>query len=74
MVEVVDAGPGIPAEHAERIFDRFCRVNSGQEPRAVSTGPGLAITAAIAEAHNGRVELTPNSLGGSTFRLLIPLS
>jgi two-component system, OmpR family, sensor kinase len=74
VVQVVDAGPGIPAEHAERIFDRFYRVDSGQEPSGGGTGLGLAITAAIAEAHNGRVELTQNSLGGSTFRLLIPLS
>lgn len=72
VVEVADAGPGISPEHAARIFDRFYRVHNG--PGGGGTGLGLAITAAIAEAHNGRVELKPNSQGGSTFRLLIPLS
>lgn len=73
VVEIVDVGPGISPEHAQRIFDRFYRVDNGPEPRGGGTGLGLAITAAIAEAHNGRVELSSNAQGGSTFRLLIPL-
>jgi two-component system OmpR family sensor kinase len=74
MVEVADSGPGISHEHAHRIFDRFYRVDDGRERYGGGTGLGLAITAAIAEAHNGRVELTENANGGSTFRLLIPLT
>jgi two-component system, OmpR family, sensor kinase len=74
VVEIADTGPGITPEHAHRIFDRFYRVDDGRERSGGSTGLGLAITAAIAEAHNGRVELTANSAGGSTFRLLIPLT
>ena len=74
VVEVADAGPGITPEHAQRIFDRFYRVNDGRPRSNGSTGLGLAITAAIAEAHNGRIELTPNSAGGSTFRFLTPLT
>ncbi|MGW0893557.1 sensor histidine kinase [Saccharopolyspora sp. NPDC002578] len=74
VVSLSDGGPGIPPEHARRIFDRFYRVDDGRERSEGGTGLGLAITAAIAEAHNGRVELTANPAGGSTFRLLIPLS
>jgi two-component system OmpR family sensor kinase len=72
-VEITDSGPGITPAHAQRIFDRFYRVDDGRERSGGSTGLGLAITAAIAEAHRGRVELTSHSSGGSTFRLLIPL-
>jgi heavy metal sensor kinase len=57
---VVDTGRGIPAEHRERVFDRFYRVETG---RAVATaaggaGLGLSISRAIVEAHGGTIELT----------------
>lgn len=74
MASVGDAGPGIAPEHAPRIFDRFYRVDDGRNRAAGGAGLGLAITTAIAEAHNGRVELHANADGGSTFRLLIPLT
>ncbi|MGI8307850.1 sensor histidine kinase [Saccharopolyspora hattusasensis] len=74
IVSVADTGPGIPREHAPRIFDRFYRVDDGRHREAGGTGLGLAITTAIAEAHNGRVELHANAEGGSTFRLLLPLT
>ncbi|MEB3366817.1 sensor histidine kinase [Saccharopolyspora mangrovi] len=72
-VSVTDSGPGIPAEHAARIFDRFYRVDDGRTRAAGGTGLGLAITAALAQAHNGRLELHANPTGGSTFRLLLPV-
>jgi two-component system OmpR family sensor kinase len=74
VVEIADTGPGIEAEHARQIFDRFYRVDDGRQRSEGGTGLGLAITAAIAEAHNGRVELVSNEAGGSTFRVLVPLS
>lgn len=74
VVEIADAGPGIDPEHARQIFDRFYRVDDGRQRSEGGTGLGLAITAAIAEAHNGRVELLGNESGGSTFRVLVPLS
>ncbi|MFR9731334.1 sensor histidine kinase [Saccharopolyspora sp. MS10] len=73
VVSVRDSGPGIAPEHARRIFDRFYRVDDGRERSEGGSGLGLAITAAIAEAHHGRVELSTGP-AGSTFRLLVPLS
>ncbi|WP_461144464.1 sensor histidine kinase [Salinifilum aidingensis] len=70
VLEVADSGPGIPPEEAGRVFDRFYRVDPG---RPGSTGLGLAITAALVEAHSGRVELHGGEHGGSVFRLLLPL-
>ena len=68
---VMDNGPGIePAEHA-RIFQRFSRGASAQQ-RPEGTGLGLAIVAAIARAHQGRVELESSPGAGATFRLVLP--
>ena len=65
---VSDDGPGIPAEHAERIFDRFYRVEG---PQASGSGLGLAIARELAERMGGTVELvcTP---GRTTFTLTLP--
>lgn len=73
-VSITDAGPGIPAVHAARIFDRFYRVDDSRERSSGGTGLGLAITAAIVGAHHGRIELASTPTGGSAFRVLIPLS
>ena len=51
---VEDAGPGIPAEHAPQVFDRFYRVE-GQ--RASGSGLGLAIASDLAKAMGGSLEL-----------------
>jgi signal transduction histidine kinase len=72
QVWVRDTGPGVPAADAERIFERFARVEAG---RGVDgSGLGLAIVRAIAEAHGGavRVETTPGR--GATFVIELPLS
>ena len=71
---VADTGPGIPPEHATRIFDRFYRVDDGRTRASGGTGLGLAIAAALAQAHGGRLELHENPGGGSVFRLLLPVS
>ena len=66
-VRVVDHGLGVPGEEAEQIFAPFQR-GAG----SASSGVGLAICRAIAEAHGGsiRVETTPG--GGATFVLELP--
>jgi signal transduction histidine kinase len=65
---VSDDGPGIPAEHAERVFDRFYRIEG---PHASGSGLGLAIARELAERMDGTVELvcTP---GRTTFTLSLP--
>jgi two-component system OmpR family sensor kinase len=57
---VQDDGPGIAKDDLPRVFDRFF---SGR--REGGTGLGLAIVRAIAEAHDGAVEV--RSEGGRTF-------
>jgi heavy metal sensor kinase len=67
---VRDQGPGVPREHQSQLFDRFFR---GPSPRrnGDSTGLGLAIAKAAAEAHGGRLEFRGND-PGAVFQLTLP--
>jgi len=69
--DVADTGPGIPPEHASRIFDRFYRVPQKDGP--TGAGLGLAISKEIVEAHGGRMWFTSDA-SGSTFSFTIPLA
>ncbi|HET7293335.1 MAG TPA: heavy metal sensor histidine kinase [Vicinamibacteria bacterium] len=71
-LEVRDEGPGIPAEHRERIFERFYRIDKSRSREMGGAGLGLSLVKWAAEAHGGRVELETAEGGGSTFRLVIP--
>lgn len=53
-IVITDAGPGIPHEDLERVFDKFYRV-SGSEAQAQGTGLGLSICRGLIEAMNGTV-------------------
>ena len=72
-VEVVvgDTGIGIPAEHHERIFERFHRVDGARSRERGGAGLGLAISQWIAEAHGGTLGVD-SSDAGSTFTLTLP--
>lgn len=74
MLEVHDEGPGIPADQAPQVFDRFHSANPLGSGNRGGSGLGLAITAAILEAHNGRIELRTAPRCGTTFRVLLPLA
>jgi two-component system OmpR family sensor kinase len=75
-LSVVDDGPGIPAEHQARVFERFYRVDSARsrtERSATSgAGLGLAISRRIAEMHGGRLELVSSRPGRTEFRVDLP--
>jgi signal transduction histidine kinase len=58
---VDDAGPGIPPEERERVFDRFYRRASGTE---AGSGLGLAIVKSVAARHGATVTLGDSPLGG----------
>ena len=61
VLQVDDAGRGIPASDRERVFDRFYRHSGGDEP---GTGLGLAIVRSIATRHGANVVLGDSPLGG----------
>jgi signal transduction histidine kinase len=68
VLDVRDDGPGIPREHAERVFDRFYRVEG---PQASGSGLGLAIARELAERMGGNVEVA-SVPGRTTFTLSLP--
>jgi len=69
---VCDDGPGVSAGHRQRVFSRF--FSSRPAGVAPSTGLGLAMARAIAEAHGGALELVQDDapLSGACFRLTLP--
>jgi len=69
---VRDEGPGIPAEHHERLFERFYRVDRARSRDRGGTGLGLSIVKHIAAVHDGRVEVESAPGAGSEFRLILP--
>ena len=71
VFEVSDNGPGIPAEEAATIFDRYRQGSHGRA--AGGAGLGLAIARGIAEAHGGWVSVGTSTLGGACFRLAVPI-
>ena len=72
VVEVKDQGIGIPAEHLDRIFERFYRVDRSRSRQEGGTGLGLSIVRHIALLHGGSVEAESHSGEGSIFRIKIP--
>jgi signal transduction histidine kinase len=71
--DVTDEGPGVPAELRDRIFERFTRADPARNRRSGGAGLGLSLSAAIARAHGGTLDLIQGAAGwGTTFRLRIP--
>ncbi|HZS77668.1 MAG TPA: ATP-binding protein [Ktedonobacteraceae bacterium] len=73
-LSVTDSGVGIAPENVERIFDRFYRVQQGEE-RPTGNGLGLAVSRAIIAAHGGRIWADSPGIGrGATFYFTLPLA
>lgn len=71
-IEVTDSGPGIPAEHRARVFERFYRVDQGRSRDMGGTGLGLAIVKHLSVAMSGRVGVRANEGTGSVFWVRLP--
>ncbi|HET8922433.1 MAG TPA: ATP-binding protein [Candidatus Acidoferrum sp.] len=73
-LSITDTGGGIPAELQPRIFERFFRVDKARSRSDSDGGAGLGLSISrwIAEAHQGRLELTRSDSAGSTFTAYLP--
>lgn len=66
-ITVSDNGPGIDLSQADKLFEPFFTT------RSQGTGLGLAVVSSVANAHQGRIEVTNNAQGGASFSLLLPI-
>ncbi|RKT53795.1 HAMP domain-containing sensor histidine kinase [Saccharothrix australiensis] len=72
-LEVDDAGPGVPAELRDRIFDRFDRgARAGSRGGDIGSGLGLALVAQHVQRHGGTVHVEERPGGGARFVVEIP--
>jgi signal transduction histidine kinase len=70
FVTVADEGPGIPAEHLDRVFDRFFRTPGAP---GEGSGLGLAIVRQIADRHGAQVTAVNKTDGhGARFTVQFP--
>ncbi len=68
MIEVADAGPGIPPDVLDKIFAPFFTT------KARGTGLGLAVVRKVMDRHKGRVDVESQVGKGTTFRLYLPIA
>ena len=68
-VAIADSGPGLPSEHGAAVFEPFF-TTKGQQ----GLGMGLTISRTIAAAHGGHLTAEPSPVGGSLFRLVLPVA
>ena len=67
VLQVLDSGPGVPAELRERLFERFFRLGDGQ-----GAGLGLSIVRRVVELHQGSISLEDSALGGLQVSVRLP--
>jgi two-component system sensor histidine kinase GlrK len=72
VLDVEDAGPGIPPEDRERIFDWFYQGEHVHRGRVQGSGLGLAIAREFVVAHGGRIEVVDDLAAGAHFRVTLP--
>jgi two-component system sensor histidine kinase GlrK len=77
ILDVIDAGSGIPEDEKEKIFDAFfrgTRTQRGERGEIMGSGLGLAIAKEYVVAHRGNIDLVKDNLRtGAHFRVTLPL-
>ncbi|MGH3250836.1 MAG: sensor histidine kinase [Trebonia sp.] len=74
VLDVVDDGPGMTADQAQRVFERFYRADAARNRASGGTGLGLAIVAGLVSAHGGTVSVRTVPGQGADFQVKLPLS
>ena len=74
VLDVEDDGPGMSADQAQRVFERFYRADAARNRASGGTGLGLAIVAGLVAAHGGTVSVRTAPGQGADFQVKLPLS
>jgi len=74
VLDVADDGPGMSADQAQRVFERFYRADEARNRASGGTGLGLAIVAGLVAAHGGTVSVRTAPGQGADFQVRLPLS
>jgi signal transduction histidine kinase len=74
LVSVSDAGPGIPPQELDRLFEPFAKTSVRSTGGEKSTGLGLMIARKVIEAHHGQIGVESTVGVGTTFYFTLPLS
>lgn len=72
VFSVEDNGIGIPAEKADRLFEKFYQVDTTAKRKFGGSGLGLPISKGIVEAHGGRIWVDREFKGGAAIRFALP--
>ena len=72
QLTVADQGPGMTAEQASRVFERFYRTDGARTRARGGAGLGLAIAASLAAAHGGEITVDTAPGRGAAFHLRLP--
>ena len=73
-LSVQDTGIGIPAEHQEKVFERFYRVDKSHSKQTGGTGLGLSIVKHASYYHGGKIELKSEENKGTTVKIVFNAS
>jgi two-component system, NtrC family, sensor histidine kinase GlrK len=73
VLDVMDSGPGIPADERNKIFEAFYQGKTPQGGHVKGTGIGLSVVTEFVNAHGGSIEILEAKAGGAHFRVRLPL-
>jgi len=73
VIRVRDAGPGIPPQELDKVFEPYYRLEPARSQEGGGTGLGLSIARNIAESHGGTLVLQNHPAGGLEAILTLPI-
>lgn len=72
-ISVADSGRGISDENKKHVFERFFQVDADEIQRYGGSGIGLNMVKTFTELHGGKVAVMDNPMGGSIFKVYLPI-
>jgi len=74
ILEVIDTGPGIPANERHSVFQKFYRLGNEETRSTTGTGLGLYIVKNLVDLHKGKVSISDHHPQGAVFKVTLPMA